>query len=379
MILRILRRTQHFLTAITRDRRGLPSLLFVPVGLLLLMGWVIKSADNDITVAIVAEGDHWAVGDIAAQLRDTFAENDVDTIQPADEATAEQALRDGDADGYIVVDEAFAGAVLGGERDDVRVGITGDSISVKDETLREINRALVLAPLRVLREATGSAPLTEGGAARVDTVYVYGGEEYDSFDELLPALFAFIIYLTIFSSALVIIASDRAMHTLERIMATPMRRWEYVAGTVLGYTVMALIQAVSIVLAAVFVLDAHFAGNVAAILIVTGVVAVSGVSLSVFFSAFARSEPEAMQMLPLALIPQFIICGVLFPISAMPDVLQQVARFLPVTYGVDALQDVMLRGRALTDPEVLADIAVMLAFAAFFVVLGTRALQPEEQ
>jgi ABC-2 type transport system permease protein len=174
------------------------------------------------------------------------------------------------------------------------------------------------------------------------------------------------------------VANDRALHTLERVMATPMRRWEYITGAVLGYTFFAILQAISVIAAATYVLDAEYSGSAASILAVSIVVAITAVALATFLSAFARSESEAMQMLPLALIPQFIIGGVLFPVSALPDVLQQAARVLPVTYAVNALRDVMLRDHTLTDAAVLGDLAALTSFALLFVALGTRALQPEE-
>jgi ABC-2 type transport system permease protein len=379
MIERILRRTQHFFTHMLRDRRGLPALLFVPVGLLMLLGWVMKGTDVDVTIAVVREGDHWAVSDIATEMEEIFELNDATSIRVADQAAAEQAVRDGDADGYIIVDEAFAGAVLGGEEDDVRVGVAGDNAAVEAKTLREIGRAVVQAPLRVLRESTGGEPVADGEAVELTTAYIYGDEGYDSFDQLLPAALAFLIFLTIFTSSMVFISNDRGLHTLERVMATPLRRWEYVAGAALGYLTFALLQAISVMLVAEFLLDVSYAGSIASILIVAAAVALCGVAIAVFFSAFARSESEAMQMLPVALIPQFIICGVLFPLSAMPEALQQVARFLPVTYGVEALGDVMLRGYEVTDPSVVANLAVLMGFTAVFAVLGTRALQPEEQ
>jgi ABC-2 type transport system permease protein len=102
------------------------------------------------------------------------------------------------------------------------------------------------------------------------------------------------------------------------------------------------------------------------------------VCVAVFSSAFARSESEAMQMIPVVLIPQFVIGGVLFPVSSLPDALQLVALAMPVTYAVNALNDVMLRDYSLTNPAVLGDVGMLVVFALVFVVLGTRALQPEE-
>ena len=378
MINRIFRQAQYILIRTWRDPRGIVLVLFVPMGLTMLVGWVLRSSGNDITVAVVTQGDHWAIAAIADRMDENLRDNGAGVTRAPDRDAAERMLRDGDAQGYVVVDDRLATAVLAGERHDITVGVVGDDVSVKADALLAIRRAIILAPLAVLRDATGGEPLDAGAPVTLDTRYVYGGGDYDIFDQYLPALFAYLLFVTIFTDTIVSVANDRGLHILERIIATPLRRAEYIAGQIGGHEVMAVLQAAGMILVAAFVMRAHHTGSLAAIFVLSAVVALCGVSLAVLMSALARSESEAMQLLPAALIPQFIIGGVLFPVSALPGLLQEAARFMPATYCVNALRDVMLRDRALTDTSVLINIAGMLAFTALFLVLGARTLEPEQ-
>jgi len=379
MINRIFRQTQYLLIRTWRDPRGMFVVLFVPMGLTMLIGWVLRSSGNDVTIALVEQGDNWAVHAIAERMGDNLRDNDVSVAGAADRGAAERMLREGDAQGYVVVDNGLAEAVLAGDEHDVTIGVVGDDVSVKTDALRAIKRAIVIAPLGVLRDATGGKPVEGESPVTFDTRYVYGGEDYDWFDQYLPALFAYLLFVTIFTDTIVSVANDRGLHILERLIATPMRRFEYIAGQIGGHEVMAVLQAAGVLAAGAFVMRAHHTGSLASIFVLSTIVALCGVSLAVLMSAMARSEAEAMQLLPAALIPQFIIGGVLFPVSALPGVLQGVSLFMPATYCVNALRDVMLRDRALWDTSVLFNIAGMFAFTAVFLLLGARTLRPEEE
>jgi ABC-2 type transport system permease protein len=148
-------------------------------------------------------------------------------------------------------------------------------------------------------------------------------------------------------------------------------------GYVLGYGVVALMQVLAVLFVAVVILRIHHTGDLGVVFLLTLVTSVGALSLGILLSAFARTEAEAMQMLPLVLVPQFVLGGVLFPLEDLPQALALVARFLPLTYSVSALDDVMIKGQGLLDAGVAGDLMILLAFAALFVLLGVRTLRRE--
>jgi len=374
---RVLRVAQRIGTVLYRDPRALWVLLLLPVGTLLLVGYAMRNTEKDVTVALVVPGEEWYTRDTAAYIEESLDSDDIGIIRVPSREAAEQALRDGRAEGFLVIDDALARGVLGGERQTVAVGVRGDDRNGNRALLMVMGRAVSTAPLKAFRAATGAEPLPPEGPIEFDTTYVYGGEEYDALDHVIPALLAFSAFLSIFTVSVVSFTYERILHTLERLMATVLRRTELMLGYMLGYGAVALMQVGVILAVAFLVLRVHHAGNVGVIFLLTVATALTALNLAILLSASARTEAQAGQMLPLVLIPQLILSGVLFPLESLPGALQIVARFLPMTYSVAALREVMIKGHGLLDPGVVVNLVALLAFAAFFIVLATRTLKRE--
>jgi ABC-2 type transport system permease protein len=374
---RVWRIAQEVVTGFHRDPRVLWALLLVPVGTFLLMGYLMRNTQDEVKVALVVTGEHWAALDSASYVEESLASDDIVTFRTPSREAAQQAVRDGRAQGFVVIDDAFARGVLGGEQQTVAVGIKGDNPTANRTVLTALGHALSVAPLKAFRKATGAEPSAPGGPLTFDTTYVYGGEEYQALDHVVPALLASLIFICILTVAVIDFTVERTFHTLERMMATPLRRMELILGWMLGYAAVAIVQAGFILSVVVLVLRVHHAGNLGVIFLLSVITALGALNLGVFLSSLCQSEMQAAQMLPLVLIPQFILCGVIFPLETLPGALRVVARFMPMTYSVSALRDVMIRDRGLLNAGVASDTAVLLAFMAFFLVLGVRTLRRE--
>jgi len=99
------------------------------------------------------------------------------------------------------------------------------------------------------------------------------------------------------------------------------------------------------------------------------------VNLGIFLSMFARTEFQAVQFIPLVIVPQFLLSGILFPVSSEPSLLQPVSNVLPLTYAVNALRDVMLKGADLSSSSLLLDIGVVTGFVVLLIAAGTATLR----
>jgi ABC-2 type transport system permease protein len=105
--------------------------------------------------------------------------------------------------------------------------------------------------------------------------------------------------------------------------------------------------------------------------------ALGAVNLGIFLSTFARNEFQAVQFIPLVIVPQILLSGLLVPVSSEPEWLQVISNVLPLTYAVEALREVMLRGADLSSSVVLVDLAVLAGFAALAILAGVLTLRRE--
>ena len=143
----------------------------------------------------------------------------------------------------------------------------------------------------------------------------------------------------------------------------------------LGFTLFALLQSLLILAFVIGVLRVHYAGNLALLFLVTLALTIGGVNMGIFASAFARNELQAIQFVPLLLVPQVLLGGLFFPVATLPVVLKQLAYVMPLTYAGLALKDVMLKGLGLA--EVWPDLVFITGFAMLMVILAALSLRGE--
>ena len=141
----------------------------------------------------------------------------------------------------------------------------------------------------------------------------------------------------------------------------------------LGFLVFAMLQTLVLFFYTVYVIKIDFNGDLWQVILFQILIGVLAVCLGIFISAFARNEFQMVQFIPLIIVPQVFICGVIFPVSQLPDYLQWIAKFLPLTYAVDGVQALMNRGQSLLD--IGKEIGVLAAYTVVLMVLAGISLR----
>ncbi len=195
------------------------------------------------------------------------------------------------------------------------------------------------------------------------------GGIFDRFGPALLALFPFIIMFLVTS---VTTLRERSSGTLERLLAMPMGKGDFLLGYALAFGLVAAVQALVAVALSVGLLGLDVAGPVWLLGLVAVVDAVLGTALGLFVSAFAATEFQAVQFMPAVVLPQLLLCGLFVPRSAMPGVLEAISNVLPLSYAVDAMQTLT---RTSEVADVWGDLAVVLAFVLGGLALGAATLR----
>ena len=188
-----------------------------------------------------------------------------------------------------------------------------------------------------------------------------------------PAILAILILFFGFLLTGISVLRERSQGTMERLMASPATRLDIVGGYLLGFLLFALIQTLIIFFYMVYVIKINFQGDLWQILVFQVIIGIGAVCLGTFISVFARNEFQMMQFIPLIILPQMFLCGLLWPVEQMPDYLQWIARFLPLTYGVEGIRALMLQGQSLLD--IGKDIGILAAYAVGLLVLAALTLR----
>jgi ABC-2 type transport system permease protein len=193
------------------------------------------------------------------------------------------------------------------------------------------------------------------------------------FDHYAPALLAIFPLVVMFLVTSIATLRERSSGTLERLLTLPMSKAEFLVGYAIAFGAAATLQALLASALALGPLGMDVRGPAWAVVLVAVLVALLGTSLGLFVSAFARTEFQAVQFMPALILPQLLVCGIIVPLDEMPTALAWVARVLPLTYAVEAMQHLSTTGN-LRSPFP-RDLLVVLAFTVGLLGLGAATLR----
>jgi ABC-2 type transport system permease protein len=166
---------------------------------------------------------------------------------------------------------------------------------------------------------------------------------------------------------------ERASGTLERILTTPLRRLDLLIAYGTAFSIAAAVQATLACVVSFWLLDFDTAGSPGWVFLIAIVNAVLGVGLGLLCSAFARTEFQAVQFIPLVMVPQLLLAGIIVPRALMPNWLEWISNAMPASYALEALQQVGSH-TGLTGVAI-RDIAVVLGFALGALCLAAATLR----
>lgn len=236
-------------------------------------------------------------------------------------------------------------------------------------TLRTTER--LLRQLRHDRRTIGLVLLAP--SLLLTVVYFMFEQQPLVFDRVALVMLGVFPFILMFLLTSVAMLRERTSGTLERLLTTPVGRLDLLFGYGLAFGTAATVQASVTTAFAYLVLGMDTAGPAWSVILISVCNAVLGVALGLLCSAFARTEFQAVQFMPLVATPQILLCGLFVPREQMAGWLEGLSNLLPLTWSVDALMEVGARTEITS--TVWTDLAVVLGVVALALALGAATLR----
>jgi ABC-2 type transport system permease protein len=337
---------RRIITQIGMDTRTLFLITCVPPAIVALMWVVINGGLSRPTLALA--------GDPPSLFLGALAKN------------AEVVAVDSTPAGLDLVGNQKADAFLDYSIKPPKLTIDGADPSVTAAVLQAIQKTAV--------SFMSTVPVLKGmmGNIQPKVELLHGSMDGSPFDFLAPVMLGFVIFFFIFILSAISFLRERTTGTLSRILATPATPLELVAGYMLGFGFFAALETLVIQLFTIWVLGIPAVAPFVDILVVNLALCLVALAMGCFVSAFARNEFQVLQFIPIVIVPQILFAGIL-DLRQSPAWVRLLSYLFPLTYGGDALRQMMLRGRTLGD--VWLDLAIVLGFAALFVALNALSIR----
>lgn len=358
---RIAALTRRLLQGFRRDRRTLALLFVAPLIILGLLGYLLRGSASAPAVGIANED----AGPLGGLVADSLKHSDRISAADITAGQGDPKLKDGSLVAYIVLPADFSQQAAAG-RVAPQVYLEGSQPGEDAPVIQALQQSMIALASQVAGRSVSFQP---------QLVYLYGGPKFDTLDYFGAAFIGLAVFFLVFIITIVAFLNERTQGTLERLMASPLRRGEIMLGYMIGFTVLALVQAVEVLVFALAVLQIRNQGNVLLIFGLEFLMAIAAVNLGIFLSMFARTEFQAVQFIPIAIVPQILLSGIIFPVSTEPKILQYLSDVLPLTYAVNGMRDIMVKGADLTWSSLQLDAAVVIGFCVLFIAAGIATLR----
>ncbi|TVV31976.1 ABC transporter permease [Weissella cibaria] len=346
--MKIIAIAKRVLLELVRDKRTLALLFIAPLLVLLLMNYVF-SVNTTTTVRI-------ATVNVTQPIVQNMAATKHVTVKTYNSRhAADQAIANRDVDTTISV-----------TNNTYHVTHANTDVAKTNLAKMALQSALTNNQLHALTTTvTGrQTSLTPQQPVKITNTYNYGNAKSTFFAKMMPILMGFFVFFFVFLISGMALLRERTSGTLERLLATPVRRSDIVFGYMLSYGAIAVIQTLLIVGFTVKVLKVQVAGSIWLVVLTTVLLALVALALGIFMSTFAQSEFQMMQFIPIIVVPQIFFSG-LTSLQAMATWAQWLANLLPMKYAANALTSIILTGAK------FSDIAGNLIALLFFIIILT--------
>lgn len=342
-----------FLKIFLRDRQSIFFSLFFPIIFMTVFAFANSGESDPIKLGIV----NYSSSAVATDFTQMLVDNPLFDVSSSDEAQLRAELVEGDQTMVLILPESFDAQSDGAELqllvDAAQVQQLGLIMPLLEQTLISIEREFRnIEPMFTL--------VVEDVQAR--------SQRY--LDFLLPGLMAFtLMQLSIAGSGFNIV-EYRRKGILKRLFVTPIKPRDFITAIVLARMTIVLIQLTVLILFAMFVLDVSIVGNFASFYLMIMLGTFIFLCLGFCLGSVAKTQQAVMAVGNIVIFPQIFLSGIFYPIEAMPELIQPIAKVLPLSFVSTAMREIANNGASL-----LAIAPSLLGIAAWFVlafVLATR-------
>lgn len=371
-----------------RDKRTLALMLVAPLLILTLLYYLFQGVGTTSADLGVRAVDSQLV---AALESDDLSVHTVSTSGKDANASAERIIRNNDYAGLLEQHGSTLTLILAGTdtsknmlieqrlhaaQATLQAKAAATTIAAQAKAIQTMRQQLTAmleessVRLPQLSSTTSSQPSSSAAAApssEATVHYLYGTKDSTFFTNLLPVLMAFVVFFFVFIISGMALLHERTTGTLYRLLATPITFREILGGYLAGYGLFAVIQTGLIMLFAIQVFKVQILGSLGLVMLISMLVALTALALGLLISAFAKTEFQMMQFIPVIIIPQIFFSG-LISVDSMPRWLQAIAHIMPLYWGATSMSDVIEKGMGFSD--VAPHLMVLAGFLFVFFALN---------
>ncbi|HSL29435.1 MAG TPA: ABC transporter permease [Anaerolineales bacterium] len=351
---------------IFRDPRTLALMVVMPIIQLFLLGY---AATTDVRNVPIAIWDQSRSPESRALL-DAFRAADYFNIAYSvhSEVEIQTLIEGGDVRGALVIPPDYSRALSEGNAQ-VSMILDGSDATVGATALSTARLIGQAHSIKVLNEQAAR----QGRATAVQPplevrTQVWYNPDLRSAYFMIPGVIGMVLYFITALLTASAIVRERERGTIEQLIVTPVRSWELVVGKIAPYVILGFFNIVEVLLIGHYWFKVPVRSDLGLIFAASGLLLLSSLGIGLFASTVANTQQEAFLTVMFTLLPGIFLSGFLFPLEAMPRVLQFLSYAIPLRYYLVIIRSLLLKGVGFAALQ-----TEIISLAAFGLVIMTAA------
>jgi len=348
-----------------RDPATLRLMLAVPVMQLLIFGYAIRTDVRHLPTVVFDQSRTRQSREFVERL--TATDNFVVRRQVHSYAEAVDEVDAGHARAAIVLPPDYARSLKRGRTAAVQVLVDASDPTASQNAIAAAQLVGQRLNVAIVGARSGLDPASPPVDVRVRPLY---NPALRSAVFIVPGIIGMILSNILIIITALSLVRERETGTLEQLIVTPLAKWEIMVGKIAPYVLVGYVQMTTVLLVGHYVFAVPLRGPLLALYGASFLFIVANLGLGLFISTLGRNQAQVTQVAFLFLLPNVLLSGFMFPREAMPAVARAFGLFLPLTYYLEVIRGIVLRGNGLMQvwPQTLA----LAGFALAFFLFATR-------
>jgi len=338
-----------------RDRLTFGMIVGIPLVQMLLFGYALNTDVRHLVAAVADQSNTFLSRSLIADVQATQV---VDVrYRAVDAKELEYMLKRGTVNIAIFIPPDFDRRLRDRQRVAAQLLVDGAD-------------PVILGAARQLTTMTANGRYFSGAppTSTVFEVRAYYNPERRTAVNVVPGLIGVILTMTMVLFTSIAIVRERERGNMELLISTPVNKLELMAGKILPYIIIGVIQITIVLLLGIFLFDVPIRGTYTDIYLASTLFVAANLTLGLLISTAARTQFQAVQMMIFIFLPSVLLSGFAFTFEGMPKIAQYIAEVLPLTHFVRIIRGIVLRGASLAD--LANELGVLAVFTAITLIIA---------
>ena len=348
---------------IRRDKRTIAIIILMPIMELLLFGYAASTSVDHIPTVILNND----IGIESRELMDNLTNSQYFDLNynAVNMAEVQKCVDEGYAKAGFVIPPEYSDDIKNGKTGKIQLIVDGTDPTTAQTILSSANGVIQSMSVQIIQETLGT-PMPQPLELRSRVWY---NPDMSSIRFNIPGLIGVILQTVTLMLTSFSIVRERERGTMEQLIVTPITNMELMIGKIIPYVIIGFVDIVLALALSTFWFRVPIAGSITLLLLFSIVFLFGALGVGLLISIISKSQLQAMQLSMFMIMPNLLLSGYMFPRAAMPDLIRGISNFLPLTYFINVLRGIILKGN--TFSQLYQEFFILLGFGVLFLFLAT--------